>query len=78
MKKRLITMVVSILLGATLALAQTGGDKAGTELNPQPLPPGRRAPTTATKTTARNHHHKGGKKGKKGSTADTSGSSTPK
>lgn len=64
MKKRLFTLVVTMLLGASLALAQTGGDK---QLNPQPLPPGRHAQTTATKHKG----HKGGKKSKKGSSSTT-------
>jgi hypothetical protein len=74
--KRLFTLVSTLLLGAVLALGQTGGDKS--TLNPQPLPPGRH-PQAETKTTAKKGHkggkkgHKGGKKSKKGS----GGSTTP-
>jgi hypothetical protein len=65
-----------MLLGAGLALAQTGGDKSGTELNPQPLPPGHRAPANA-KPMVKKGHHKSGKKNKKGSSSSTT-STTPK
>lgn len=63
--KKISTLVISLLLGASLALAQTGGDKSS--LNPQPLPPGKKA-TTTTKTKK---GHKGGKKGKKSSGGTT-------
>ena len=74
MKK--ISMLLALLLGATLAFAQTGGDK---QLNPQPLPPGRHpmtADTTSTDNgkkarTAAKKGHKGGKKSKKGSPSTT-------
>jgi hypothetical protein len=66
--KKLSTLVITLFLGASLALAQTGGDKSS--LNPQPLPPGKSKATTTTKTKK---GHKGGKKGKKGSTAAASG-----
>jgi hypothetical protein len=74
--KRLLMFAITMFLGAGLALAQnTGGDK---KLNPQPLPPGVKAPeatSTPTKTTekAGKKGHKGGKKGKKSS----GGSTTP-
>lgn len=63
--KKISTLVISLLLGASLALAQTGGDKSS--LNPQLLPPGKKA-TTTTKTKKGN---KGGKKGKKSSGGTT-------
>jgi hypothetical protein len=65
--KKLSTLVITLFLGASLALAQTGGDKSS--LNPQPLPPGKKA-TTSTKTKAKKGH-KGSKKSKKGSTTTT-------
>ena len=76
--KRFSTLVITMLLGAGLALAQTGGDKS--TLNPQPLPPGRHPNTTAdTATTAKGKkgHHKGGKKSKKGSSSGATQPSTP-
>ncbi len=73
--KRLFTFAMMMLLVAGLALAQTGGDKS--TLNPQPLPPGRHATTTADTATkgkkSGKKGHKGGKKGKKSS----GGSTTP-
>ncbi len=71
--KKLLTVAITLLLGATLSLAQdTGGDK---KLNPQPLPPGKKATATSkTKTksgkkatkgkkdTITTDSHKGGKK----------------
>ena len=77
--KKLATLVITLFLGAGLALAQnTGGDK--TALNPQPLPPGKKA--SATTTTKTKKSHKGGKKGKTGSADATvtkkgSGGTTP-
>ena len=76
--KKLSTLVITLFLGASLALAQTGGDKSS--LNPQPLPPGKKA--SATTTTKTKKSHKGGKKGKKGSASATatqkgSGGTTP-
>jgi hypothetical protein len=65
-----------MLLGAGLALAQTGGDKSSTELNPQPLPPGHRAQTGTTKPMVKKGH-KGGKKHKKGSSSGET-TTTPK
>jgi hypothetical protein len=69
--KKLATLAITLFLGASLALAQnTGGDKSS--LNPQPLPPGKKA--SATTTTKTKTSHKGGKKGtksKKGSTTTT-------
>jgi hypothetical protein len=67
--KKLSTLVITLFLAASLAVAQTGGDKSS--LNPQPLPPGKKA-TTSTKTTTKSKKgHKGGKKSKKGSTTTT-------
>ena len=55
--KKISAWIVAVFLGASLALAQnTGGDK--NKLNPQPLPPGKKATATTTKKS-----HKGGKKG---------------
>jgi hypothetical protein len=70
--KRLFTFASTLLLFASMGLAQTGGDKSKTELNPQPLPPGRHATATKSKKA-----HKGGKKSKKGSGTNT-GTTTPK
>jgi hypothetical protein len=74
-------LVVTLFLGATLALAQTGGDKSS--LNPQPLPPGKskataQSTTPPAKTKAKGH--KSAKKEKKSSAAATttkSGATTP-
>jgi hypothetical protein len=77
--KKGFTLVVTLFLGASLALAQTGGDKSS--LNPQPLPPGKskataQSTTPPAKTKAKGH--KSGKKGKKSSAADTGkGGTTP-
>jgi hypothetical protein len=69
--KKLSTWVVTLFLGTTLALAQTGGDKGAT--NPQPTPPGKKATTASTtKSKSGKKGHKGGKKSKK-----NSGSTTP-
>ena len=69
--KKLSTLVITLLLGAGLVMAQTGGDKSS--LNPQPLPPGKKATTasTTTKTNSGKKGHKGGKKSKKSSTSTT-------
>jgi hypothetical protein len=66
--KKLFTLVVTLLLGATLSFAQTGGDKAADS---------GKADTT---TKGKKHHHgkKGGKKGKKGSAGDSGGTTAPK
>jgi hypothetical protein len=71
--KKLSTLVITLFLTAGLALAQTGSDKGA--LNPQPLPPGKKASTTSTKTKTKSgkKSHKGGKKSKK----NTGGSTTP-
>ena len=70
--KKLSTLVLTLFLGAGLTLAQTGGDKSS--LNPQPLPPGKKATAQSTtppaKTTAKKGH-KGGKKSKKSSGSTT-------
>jgi hypothetical protein len=66
--KKISTLVITLLLGAGLVMAQTGGDKSS--LNPQPLPPGKK--TTTTKTTSKTKKsHKGGEKGKKSSSSTT-------
>lgn len=72
--KRLLTLAIIMFLGASLALAQTGGDKNA--LNPQPLPPGKSAadntkPNTKTTEKSGKKGHKGGKKGKKGASSTT-------
>jgi hypothetical protein len=69
--KKISTLVITLLLGAGLVMAQTGGDKSS--LNPQPLPPGKKATTasTTTKTKSGKKGHKGGKKSKKSSTPTT-------
>jgi hypothetical protein len=69
--KKISTLVITLLLGASLALAQTGGDKSS--LNPQPLPPGKKATTASTTTTksGKKGHKKGGKKGSKKNSPST-------
>ena len=70
--KKILTLVITLFLGASLALAQTGGDKGAT--NPQPTPPGKKATTASTtKTKSGKKGHKGGKKSKK----NAGGSTTP-
>ncbi|HLK06730.1 MAG TPA: hypothetical protein VKV30_02255 [Candidatus Angelobacter sp.] len=66
--KKIFTLVITLFLGASLALAQnTGGDKSS--LNPQPLPPGKKATTASTtKTKSATKGHKGGKKATKKTT----------
>jgi hypothetical protein len=69
--KKISTLVITLLLGAGLVMAQTGGDKSS--LNPQPLPPGKKA-TTASTTTAKSGkkgHKKGGKKASKKNSPST-------
>ncbi len=71
--KRVFAFVTTIVLAASLTMAQTGGDK---KLNPQPLPPGKKATTntTASKTETTKSGKKGHKnnaKGKKGSSSTT-------
>lgn len=70
--KKGFAFLLTMVLGAGLAVAQTGGDKKVTPqstqphaLNPQPLPPGRKASAQNKKA------HKGGKKSKKGSSGGT-------
>jgi len=69
--KKISTLVITLLLGAGLVMAQTGGDKSS--LNPQPLPPGKKAATatTTTKTKHGKKGHTGDKKSTKGSTTTT-------
>jgi hypothetical protein len=63
--KRLCTLVITLLVGATLSFAQAGGAGGGA------------TGTTQTDTGKKGHkgskkgHHKSGKKGKKGSTSTT-------
>jgi hypothetical protein len=67
--KKAFTLAMTMLLGASLALAQdTGGDK--NKLNPQPLPPGKSAPKP--EATTQGKKVKKSKKDKKGSSAATS------
>jgi len=70
--KKIFTLVITLFLGASLALAQnTGGDKSS--LNPQPLPPGKKATTASTTTTksGKKGHKKGGKKASKKNSPST-------
>ena len=68
--KKISTLVITLLLGAGLVMAQTGGDKSAS--NPQPLPPGKKATTASTtKTKSGKKGHKGGKKSKKNSGSTT-------
>ena len=81
--KKISTFVIALLLGAGLSLAQTGGDKSS--LNPQPLPPGKKATAQSTKTkgkakkkTMTTASHKGGKKiPPAAATTTKSGGTTP-
>lgn len=59
--KRLITFVITMLVGASLAFAQTGGGST----NASTAHKGGKAATKTSKA------HKGGKKSKKGSTNTT-------
>jgi hypothetical protein len=79
--KKVFTLVITLVLGASLALAQTGDGKSS--LNPQPLPPGK-SKATAQSTTppakTKANGPKSGKKEKKSSAAATttkSGETTP-
>ncbi|HLW52389.1 MAG TPA: hypothetical protein VKW06_06065 [Candidatus Angelobacter sp.] len=74
--KRASSIVLAVFLATGLALAQTGGDKSKTELNPQPLPPGQKVQAEKTNKAGKKGH-KGGKKSKKGASSSTS-TSTPK
>jgi hypothetical protein len=69
--KKIFTLVITLFLGASLSLAQTGGDKSS--LNPQPLPPGKTKTQTAstTKTKSGKKGHKGGKKATKNTSSTT-------
>jgi hypothetical protein len=75
--KRASSYVLALFLATGMALAQTGGDKSKTELNPQPLPPGRAVKAEAKTTESGKKAKKGGKKSKKGSSANT-GTTSPK
>ena len=70
--KKIFTLVITLLLGASLSLAQTSGDKSS--LNPQPLPPGKTKTQTAS-TTKNKSGKKGHKSGKKAT--KKSGGTTP-
>lgn len=72
--KKISTLVITLFLGAGLVMAQTGGDKSS--LNPQPLPPGKKAQTASTTTSTTKSKsgkkaHKGGKKATKKNTSTT-------
>jgi len=68
--KKLATLVFALLLAGSLSFAQApGGEKKAAEA------PKSDTGKKSTKTKA--HHHKGGKKSKKGSTGANAGS-TPK
>jgi hypothetical protein len=70
--KKISTLVITLLLGAGLVMAQTTGDKSS--LNPQPLPPGKKTATASTtKTKSGKKGHMGGNK----ATKKNSGSTTP-
>jgi hypothetical protein len=70
--KKVFTLVITLVLGASRALAQTGDGKSS--LNPQPLPPGK-SKATAQSTTppakTKANGPKSGKKEKKSSAAAT-------
>jgi hypothetical protein len=70
--KKLLTVVCTMLLAGSLAIAQdTGGDK-GTKTNTGGKKPAVESTTkTKTKTKGGKKGHKGGKKGKKGTTPTT-------
>jgi len=76
--KKVFSFVTTVFLMAGLMMGQTGGDKAN--LNPQPLPPGKKASnnTASAKTqtsTKGKTNQKGGKKGHKGSKKNSGGTS---
>ena len=77
--KRASSYVLALFLATGLAFAQTGGGagKASTELNPQPLPPGKKMQAQTKTDASGKKAHKGGKKGKKGSSTNT-GTTNPK
>lgn len=75
--KKASSVVLALFLATGLALAQTGGDKSKTELNPQPLPPGQKVQAESKATASGKKAHKGGKKSKKGSSTNT-GTTNPK
>jgi hypothetical protein len=68
--KRVFTVVMTMLLGASLALAQDTGDKTRTQTPPKT--------TTGKKATKVSKTHKGGKKSKKGSSTGTGTTPPPK
>lgn len=67
--KKLFTFVVTMLLGATLAFAQTGGDKKPADKTDTTKTATADSGKKATKGAKKGH--KGGKKSKKGSTDST-------
>jgi hypothetical protein len=64
--KKIFAFAVTMLLGASLAFAQTGAGSTDA---------GKSGASTKTK---KHHHNKGGKKSKKGSASTSGGSTTPK
>ncbi|HEY7404775.1 MAG TPA: hypothetical protein VIB39_14725 [Candidatus Angelobacter sp.] len=72
--KKVFAFVITLFLAASLTMAQTGGDK---KLNPQPLPPGKKAATSTTDTKTQTT--KSGKKGHKNAKGkkSTGGGTTP-
>ena len=69
--KRLFTLVITMLLGASLTFAQAGGGSTGKPADTTPSTSGKKGHKGGKKG------HKGGKKGKKGSSSNT-GTTTPK
>ncbi len=63
--KRLFTFVITMLLGASLVFAQTGGGTTGDKAGKTTSDTGKKGRTHTKKG------HKGGKKGKKGSSTTT-------
>lgn len=63
--KRLATLVITMLVGASLAFAQAGAGSTGAQTDTGKSETGKKAHKGGKKG------HKGGKKSKKGSTSDT-------
>lgn len=77
--KRASSYLLALFLATGLAFAQTGGGagKASTELNPQPLPPGKKMQAKSKTDASSKDAHKAAKKSKKGSSTNN-GTTAPK
>jgi len=68
--KKLLTFVLTMLVGASLAFAQAGGGSSGTAATGTTADTGKK-PASGKKATKTKKSHKGGKKSKKGSSDTT-------